>query len=92
LPEAPGVYFFFGDNALPIYIGKARNLRERVAAHFSSDWRSETDLRLSQEIRRIEFEETAGEFGALLREATLVKSLLPAHNRRCVARRKLACS
>ena len=81
LPEAPGVYFFFGDNALPIYIGKARNLRERVAAHFSSDWRSETDLRLSQEIRRIEFEETAGEFGALLREATLVKSLLPAHNR-----------
>ena len=81
LPEAPGVYLFFGDNALPIYIGKARNLRERVAAHFSGDWRSETDLRLSQEIRRIEFEETAGELGALLREATLVKSLLPAHNR-----------
>ena len=46
-----------------------------------SDWRSETDLRLSQEIRRIELEETAGELGALLREAALVKALLPAHNR-----------
>ncbi len=81
LPEATGVYLFFGDNALPIYVGKSVNLRERVASHFSSDWRHETDLRLSQEIRRIEFEETAGELGALLRESVLVKSLLPAHNR-----------
>jgi len=81
LPEAPGVYLFYGDNPLPLYIGKSVNLRERVAAHFSSDWRSETDLRLSQEIRRIDFEETAGELGALLREATLVKARMPAHNR-----------
>ena len=81
IPESPGIYRFFGDNPLPIYIGKSVNLRERVAAHFSGDWRSETDLRLSQEIRRIEVEETAGELGALLREAVLVKTELPAHNR-----------
>ncbi len=80
LPEAPGVYLFYGLNALPLYIGKSTNLRERVGAHFSSDYRSATDLRLSSEIRRIEFEETAGEIGALLREAALVKSMLPAHN------------
>ncbi|HSS07035.1 MAG TPA: exonuclease domain-containing protein [Rhodanobacteraceae bacterium] len=80
LPEAPGVYLFYGLNALPLYIGKSANLRERVGAHFSSDYRSATDLRLSAEIQRIEFEETAGEIGALLREATLVKSMLPAHN------------
>jgi DNA polymerase-3 subunit epsilon len=81
LPEGPGVYRFFGDNPLPIYIGKSRNLRERVAAHFTCDWRSESDLRLSQEIRRIEVEETAGELGALLREAIAIKTELPAHNR-----------
>ena len=80
-PGGPGVYLFYGDNPLPLYIGKSRNLRERVGAHFSSDWASETDLRLSSEIRRIEFEPTAGELGALLREATLVKALFPAHNR-----------
>ena len=80
LPEAPGVYRFYGLNTLPLYIGKSANLRERVGAHFSSDYRSATDLRLSTEIQRIEFEETAGEIGALLREAALVKSLLPAHN------------
>jgi DNA polymerase-3 subunit epsilon len=87
LPEAPGVYLFYGDNPLPLYVGKSINLRERVGAHFSQDWRSETDLRLSQEIRRIEFEETAGELGALLREAVLIKSRLPAYNR--ALRRKL---
>lgn len=81
LPETPGVYLFYGENALPLYIGKSINVRDRVAAHFSSDWRSETDLRLSQEIRRIEFEQTAGEFGALLREAQLVKERMPHHNR-----------
>jgi DNA polymerase-3 subunit epsilon len=80
VPEAPGVYLFYGLNALPLYIGKSKNLRERVGAHFSSDYRSPTDLRLSTELQRIEFEETAGEIGALLREAALVKSLLPAHN------------
>jgi DNA polymerase-3 subunit epsilon len=87
IPEVPGVYLFYGDNPMPLYIGKSINLRERVGAHFSQDWRSETDLRLSQEIRRIEFEETAGELGALLRETVLIKSRLPAYNR--ALRRKL---
>jgi len=82
IPEAPGVYLFYGLNALPLYVGKSVNLRERVAAHFSADYRSANDLRLSAEIRRIEFEETAGELGALLRESQLVKTLLPAYNHR----------
>ena len=90
IPEVPGVYRFFGDNPLPIYIGKSINLRERIAAHFTGDWRNETDLRLSQEIRRIEVEETAGELGALLREAVLVKTELPAHNR-ALRRKEEAC-
>ena len=81
LPEAPGVYLFYGDNPLPLYVGKSVHLRERVAAHFCADWQAETDARLSAEIRRIEVETTAGELGALLRESTLIKTLLPAHNR-----------
>jgi DNA polymerase-3 subunit epsilon len=81
IPEEPGVYLFYGENAMPLYIGKSVNVRERVGAHFASDWRHETDLRLAQEIRRIEFETTAGELGALLRESMLIKTLLPAHNR-----------
>jgi DNA polymerase-3 subunit epsilon len=90
LPEGPGVYRFYGVNDLPIYIGKSKNLRERVRSHFSGDYQSANDMRISSEIRRIEVEETAGELGALLREARLVKELLPLHNHRL--RRKLnAC-
>lgn len=81
IPDTPGVYLFYGENPLPLYIGKSVHLRDRVASHFAGDWRSETDLRLSQEIRRVEYEETAGELGALLREAILIKTRLPAHNR-----------
>ena len=47
LPEAPGVYLFYGDNRCRSTSARACNLRERVGAHFSGDWRSETDLRLS---------------------------------------------
>ena len=82
IPEAPGVYRFYGLNPLPLYIGKSVNLRERVGSHFSSDYRSANDLRLSAEITRIEIEETAGELGALLRESQLIKALLPVYNQR----------
>jgi len=80
IPHAPGVYLFFGANLHPIYIGKSVDLKARILAHFANDHASGADLRLSQEVQRIEWEETAGETGALLREAELVKSRLPAHN------------
>jgi DNA polymerase-3 subunit epsilon len=90
LPEGPGVYRFYGVNDLPLYIGKSVNLRDRIRSHFSSDHYSANDIRLSGEIRRIEVEETAGELGALLREARLVKELLPLHNYR-LRRKANAC-
>ncbi len=89
LPEGPGVYLFYGVNALPIYVGKSINLRDRVRSHFSSDYRSANDQRLSTEITRIEVEETAGELGALLREAQLVKSALPLRNHRLRKNRQI---
>jgi DNA polymerase-3 subunit epsilon len=89
IPESPGVYRFYGLNALPLYIGKSVNLRERVSAHFSSDYRSANDARLFAELTRIEFEETAGELGALLREARLIKTMLPAYNQRLRRRAEL---
>lgn len=91
LPEGPGVYLFYGVNRLPLYIGKSRKLRDRVRSHFSSDHRSANDLRLSSEVTHIEFEETAGELGALLREAQLIKTLLPQRNHR-LRRRVGACA
>ena len=81
LPETPGVYLFHGENELPIYIGKAKNIRTRVLSHFSADVRSSKEMALAQQVRRITWIETAGEIGALLKESALVKELLPTHNR-----------
>ncbi len=81
IPAAPGVYLFYGENDLPIYIGKSVNLRSRVQSHFSGDHRLSKDMNIVQQVRRVEWRQTAGELGALLEEARLVKDLLPTLNR-----------
>jgi DNA polymerase-3 subunit epsilon len=81
IPEAPGVYLFHGEGGTPLYVGKSINLRTRVVSHFTGGVRSGRSLRLAQEVRRIEWQRTAGELGALLREARLVKELQPSYNR-----------
>jgi DNA polymerase III subunit epsilon len=90
LPEGPGVYTFYGVSNTPIYIGKAKDIRSRVRSHFSSDHRSANDQRLSVEIMRIDYEETCGEMGALLREAVLIKTLMPLRNHKLRRNRDLA--
>jgi DNA polymerase-3 subunit epsilon len=81
LPESCGVYLFWGENGAPLYVGKSKNIRERVFAHFAADVHSAKELGLSQQIRSITWEETPGEVSALLREAQLVKELKPSFNR-----------
>jgi DNA polymerase-3 subunit epsilon len=80
LPDTPGVYLFYGENALPLYIGKAKDIRKRVLAHFAGDHLSAKEMQIAQQVRRIDWIETAGEIGALLKEAALVKQLQPSHN------------
>jgi DNA polymerase-3 subunit epsilon len=82
IPESPGVYLFYGDNDIPLYVGKSINLRTRVMSHFSGDHRLHKDMRIAAEVKRIDWIETAGELGALIEEARLVKQLSPVHNRR----------
>lgn len=85
IPEGPGVYLFYGlseDNKdIPLYVGKSVNLRTRVMSHFSGDHRVHKDMRIAAEVKRIDWIETAGELGALIEEARLVKKLSPIHNR-----------
>ena len=91
LPETPGVYLFYGENALPLYIGKSVNMRARVMSHFSSDHASTKDMRIGQEVKHVEWIETAGEFSALLLESRLVKERQPVYNRYLRRERQL-CS
>jgi DNA polymerase-3 subunit epsilon len=67
---------------IPLYIGKSIKLRSRVMSHFQAAGREAREMRISQEIRRVEWIETAGELGALLLEARLVKERQPLLNRK----------
>ncbi len=82
IPEAPGVYLFYDEQGAPLYVGKSVDLHARVRSHFSGDHRLAKDMRISQQVTRVEWIETAGELGALLNESRLIKELLPLHNRR----------
>lgn len=81
IPDTPGVYLFYGDDALPLYVGKSLHLRRRVQSHFSANQRIQKGMPSSQQIKRVEWHETAGEIGALLLEAKLIRELQPSHNR-----------
>lgn len=81
IPDTPGVYLFYGESSIPLYVGKSVSMRTRVMSHFQASSKVAREMRILQEIRRIEWRETAGELGALLLESRLVKELQPIHNR-----------
>ena len=90
VPESTGVYVFIGASGQPLYVGKSRNLRERVRGHFYADSRNANDARLVAEVHAIEIETTAGEFGALLLEMQRIKQCAPLHNV-ALRRRETTC-
>lgn len=88
LPSAPGVYVFHGEEGgLPLYIGKSVNLRSRVLSHL----RNPDEARLLRQTRHISHIRTAGEIGALLLEASLIKQQQPLLNQKLRRSRQL-CS
>jgi len=83
IPDTAGVYLLYGEtSSIPIYIGKSVNLKARVLSHFSADYTSGKELKLSQQVRHVEWIETAGELGALLLESKLIKEKMPIYNQR----------
>jgi DNA polymerase III subunit epsilon len=82
LPEGPGVYRFLGEDDAVLYVGRSNSLRARVCSHFAADQAESKDRRLSDRVRRVDWVETAGELGALLREIQWIKDQKPVFNRR----------
>ncbi len=91
IPDTPGVYVFYGDGPLPLYVGKSIHMRTRVLSHFQASAKVAREMRILTEIRRVEWHETAGELGALLLESRLVKEWQPLHNRQ-LRRERALCS
>lgn len=81
LPEKPGVYYFYSSEQKVIYVGKAKNLKKRVAQHFSGHKITPQRQHFLRDIHGVSFEICASEFMALLLECCEIKKLWPIHNR-----------
>jgi excinuclease ABC subunit C len=80
LTQRAGVYQMFDDAGVLIYVGKARNLKKRVASYFRARGLNNKTLALVARIHNIEIIVTSNETEALLLEQTLIKKHRPQYN------------
>jgi predicted GIY-YIG superfamily endonuclease len=83
LPERPGVYLMRDAHDAVLYVGKAKNLRQRLCSYrvANPDRMPRRHLRLLRAVQRIELQECADESSALARESELLRALKPKFNR-----------
>lgn len=87
-PTGAGVYTFHGQEGdLPLYIGKSINIRARLLSHL----RTPSEARMLRQTQRISHIRTAGEIGALLLEAQMIKTQHPLFNQK-LRRKQQLCS
>ncbi|MDE2445361.1 MAG: excinuclease ABC subunit UvrC [Alphaproteobacteria bacterium] len=80
LPSKPGVYRMFDEDGDAIYVGKARNLKNRVSNYARGQGHNQRIAHMISLTRNMEFVVTASEAEALLLEANLIKKLRPRFN------------
>ncbi len=81
LPHAPGVYLFKGRDGAILYVGKSKDLRNRVKSYFYGDARKKIED-LLHEVASVEGRRCRGELEALVVEARLIGRHEPKYNRR----------
>ena len=81
LPDSPGVYRYFDSKEKIIYVGKAKNLKNRVRSYFNTKKHDYAKTRvLVSRIHDIKYIVTSNEYDALLLENTLIKKHQPRYN------------
>jgi len=80
LPANPGVYQFFNDKGKIIYVGKAKNLKNRVRSYFHENVDSPKTRILVSKIEDLQVIVTDSEIEALVLENNLIKELKPKYN------------
>jgi DNA polymerase-3 subunit epsilon len=80
LPAQAGVYYFHDAHGTVIYVGKAINIKKRIAGHFTGDAREWNRSNIRNEIHHISYELTGNELIALILEAQEIRKLWPKYN------------
>jgi DNA polymerase III subunit epsilon len=81
LPEEAGVYYFYNQQGDIIYIGKSKNIKNRIASHFGVNLKSRKSIEFKNQVADISYEITGSELIALLLESDEIKKHVPIFNR-----------
>jgi excinuclease ABC subunit C len=79
IPEDPGVYRFYNDKEKVIYVGKAKNLKNRLSSYFGSNLAQKT-YRMVHEAVRVDWTIVKTELEALALEFSWIKQYHPTYN------------
>lgn len=80
LPAKAGVYYFLNARGQVIYVGKANNIKKRIAGHFTGDAREWSRSKIRNEIHHISYELTGNELIALILESQEIRRFWPKYN------------
>ena len=80
IPHEPGIYKYFDDKEVLIYVGKAKDLRKRIGSYFAKTIDSFKTQQLVKKIHHLEFTIVDSEQDAFLLENALIKEYQPRYN------------
>lgn len=80
IPDEPGIYYFYNEKGDLIYIGKSRNLQQRISTHLSNN-STNRSMEMRDLIADIDWVTTGSELIALLKESFEIKLNKPVYNR-----------
>ena len=80
LPAKAGVYYFLDARGTVIYVGKAINIKKRIAGHFTGEAREWNRSNIRNEIHHVTYELTGSELIALILESQEIRRLWPKYN------------
>ncbi len=80
LPQEPGIYQYFDEKGKLLYVGKAKNIRNRVSSYFNSNQHNLKTIELVQKIKDIQFTIVNSEHDAFILENELIKNYQPKYN------------
>ena len=80
IPVNPGIYKYYNNEGVLIYVGKAKSLRKRIGSYFNKNFVGQKTYELVQRIQTIEFTIVDTEQDAFLLENALIKEYQPKYN------------